>query len=92
MEGSSTVWLLSTGVNVYRLSLNNHGDLSATRYPQALASLITRSIHSLPVAAIEMPYYSINRQHCKNWGVMFTPAWSDHHSYMWSLHGSDGQK
>ena len=44
-----------------QLKFISHGDLSATRYPQALASLITRgSIHSRPLAgsaiAIEMPY------------------------------------
>ena len=34
-----------------QLKFISHGDLSATRYPQALASLITRgSIHSHPVA------------------------------------------
>ena len=34
-----------------QLKFISHGDLSATRYPQALASLITRgSIHGRPVA------------------------------------------
>ena len=30
--------------------------------------------------------------HCKNWGVVFTPTWSDHHSYMLLLHRSDSHK
>lgn len=34
-----------------QLKFISHGDLSATRYPQALASLLTKgSIHARPVA------------------------------------------
>ena len=45
LNGSAVETLFS------QLKFISHGDLSATRYPQALASLITRgSIHGKPVA------------------------------------------